>query len=152
MSLNVNTDTVLLIDAENAFNSINSKVILHNLKYTCHIIATYIINCHAIPSRLVITSGGEKKLMEAQNIFANSRVNITAEGQRDLVAVIGSTEYRDEYVKDSVKDWDNQLTILSTIAETQSQAAYLAFASGFKSKLNYFLRTPSETSSVHCYL
>ena len=30
---------------------------------------------------------------------------------------------------------------LSTIAETQPQAAYLAFASGFKSKLNYFLRS-----------
>ena len=30
---------------------------------------------------------------------------------------------------------------MSTIAETQLQAAYLAFASGFKSKLNYFLRS-----------
>ena len=39
-----------------------------------------------------------------------------------------------------VKVWDNQLTILSTIAETQPQAAYLAFANGFKSKL-YFLRS-----------
>ena len=54
-----------------------------------------------------------------------------------LGVVIGSIEYCDEYVKDLVKDWDNQLTILSTIAETQPQAAYLAFASGFKkSKLN----------------
>ena len=79
--------------------------------------------------------------MEAQNVFANSRVNITAEGKRHLGAVIGSTEYRDKYVKDVVKDWDNQLTILSTIVETQPQAAYLAFTNGFKSKLNYFLRT-----------
>ena len=30
---------------------------------------------------------------------------------------------------------------MSTIAETQPQAAYLAFSSGFKSKLNYFMRT-----------
>ena len=44
-------------------------------------------------------------------------------------------------MKDLVKDWDNRLTTLSTIPETQPQAAYLAFASGFKSKLNYFLRT-----------
>ena len=43
--------------------------------------------------------------------------------------------------KDLVKDWDSQLTILSTIAETQPQAAYLALVSGFKSKLNSFLRT-----------
>ena len=79
--------------------------------------------------------------MEAQNLFPNSRVNITAEGKRHLGAVIGSTKYRDEYMKDLVKDWDNQLTILSTIAEKQMQATYLAFVSGFKCKLNYFLRT-----------
>ena len=33
----------------------------------------------------------EKKMMEAQNLFANSRVDITAEGKRHLGAVIGST-------------------------------------------------------------
>ena len=64
-----------------------------------------------------------KKMMEAQILFANSRVIIiiTAEGKAHLGAVIGSMEYRDsdEYMKDLVKDWDNQLTILSTIAEIQ---------------------------------
>ena len=44
-------------------------------------------------------------------------------------------------MKDLVKDWATNVTILSTAAETQLQAAYLAFATGFKSKLNYFLRT-----------
>ena len=59
MSLNVDRDTVLLIDAENAFNSINRKIMLHNLKFICPIIATYIINCYATPSRLFIVNGGE---------------------------------------------------------------------------------------------
>ena len=45
-------------------------------------------------------------------------MNITAEGKRHFSAVIGSTEYREEYDEDLVRDWDNQLTILSTIAET----------------------------------
>ena len=84
--------------------------------------------------------------MEAQNLFANSRVNIRAEGKRHLGAVIGNTKHRGEYVKDLVKDWENQLTILSTIAETQQQAAYSAFASGFK--LNYFLRTIPNTRHI----
>ena len=79
--------------------------------------------------------------MEAQNLFPSLSVNIPAKGKRHFGAIVGSTEYHDEYEKDLVKDWDNQLTILSTIAERQPQAAYLAFASGFKSKLNYFLRT-----------
>ena len=34
---------------------------------------------------------------------------------------------------------------MSTITEAQPQATYLAFASGFKSKLNYFLRTIPNT-------
>ena len=82
----------------------------------------------------------EKKLLETQNIFANSQVNITAEGKRYPVAVIGSTEYRDKYVKNLVKDWHNQRTILSTIAKAQPQAAYLAYVNEFKNKLNCFLR------------
>ena len=44
-------------------------------------------------------------------------------------------------MQDLVKDWDNQLTILSTIAETQRQTTYSALVSGFKNKLNYLLRT-----------
>ena len=48
----------------------------------------------------------ENKLMKVQKLFANSRVNITAEGKRQLGAVVGSAEYRDEYVKDLVKKWD----------------------------------------------
>ena len=50
MSLNVDMD---------AFNSINRKLMLHNLKFICPIIATYIINCYATPSRLFIVGGGE---------------------------------------------------------------------------------------------
>ena len=55
-------------------------------------------------------------------------------------------------MKDLVKYWDNQLTILSTIAEIQSQAAYLAFASVFKSKLNYILRTIPNIRHLLTYL
>ena len=66
----------------------------------------------------ILPDSKRKKTMEGKNLFANSRVNITAQGKRHLGAVIGSTGYRDKYVKDLVKDWDKQLTILSTIAGT----------------------------------
>ena len=59
MILNIDADAVLLTDAEIAFNSKNRKVMLHNLKFICPIIATYILNCYATPSRLFIASGGE---------------------------------------------------------------------------------------------
>ena len=45
-----------------------------------------------------------------------------------------STEYRDHYMKDLVKDWDNQLTILSNIAEIQLQAVHLPL--GLKANLS----------------
>ena len=56
-----NTEAVLLIDAENAFNSINRKVMLHNMKFLCPLISTYICNCYAAPARLFIF-GGDKIL------------------------------------------------------------------------------------------
>ena len=56
MSLNVDTNAVPLIDAEKAFNSMNRKVMLHNLKFICPMIATFIITCYATPSRLSIVA------------------------------------------------------------------------------------------------
>ena len=43
-------------------------------------------------------------------------MNITTEGKKHFGAVIGGTEYRKECVKDLIKDWDSQLTILPTVA------------------------------------
>ena len=83
----------------------------------------------------------EDKLGEARNIFNDSTVNITIEGKKHLGAVIGSNEYREEYGKDLVNDWNNQLVLLPSIAQSQPHAAYSAFVSDFKSKLNYFMKT-----------
>ena len=44
-----NMEGILLIDAENAFNSINLKVMLPNLKFIFPVIATYISNCCTCP-------------------------------------------------------------------------------------------------------
>ena len=55
---------ILLIDAENAFNSVNRKVMLHNLKFICPVIATYISNCYMCPAGLFIIGGGESPSKE----------------------------------------------------------------------------------------
>ena len=81
----------------------------------------------------------EDKLGEARNVFNDSNVNITIEEKRHLGAVIGSNKYREEYMKDLVNDWNNQLVLLSSIAESQPQTVYSAFVSDFKSKLSYFM-------------
>ncbi|XP_057302766.1 uncharacterized protein LOC130636933 [Hydractinia symbiolongicarpus] len=56
---NDDTEAVLLIDAENAFNSINRKVMLHNISKLCPMIATFINNCYAVPARLFVIGGKE---------------------------------------------------------------------------------------------
>ena len=41
------TEAVLLIDAINAFNTVNRKVLLHNDKVICPAISTYVNNCYS---------------------------------------------------------------------------------------------------------
>ena len=55
---NEDTEAVLLIDAENAFNFINQKVWPY-LNFVCPIITTYITNCYITPSRLFLIAGRE---------------------------------------------------------------------------------------------
>ena len=52
-------EAVLLVDASNAFNSINRTVFLHNVEVICPSIARYVKNCYSINSRLFIIGGGE---------------------------------------------------------------------------------------------
>ena len=49
----------MLIDASNAFNSINRKAFLHNVRIICPSIATFTINCYSSPSRLFVVGGTE---------------------------------------------------------------------------------------------
>ena len=53
------TDGVLLLDASNAFNSINRKAMINNfnLQHTCPTIANCIWNTYSFPSRLFVQGG-----------------------------------------------------------------------------------------------
>ena len=43
-------EAVLLVDASNAFNSINRNVFLHNVTIICPAIAMYVKNCYSLHS------------------------------------------------------------------------------------------------------
>ena len=58
------TDAVLLVDADNAFNSINKKAMLHNISLTCPLITTFIANCYMEPARLFVAWNHEIKSRE----------------------------------------------------------------------------------------
>ena len=48
---------VLLVDAENAFNSINKNVMIHNISVVCPEISTYVSNCYQSTARLFVIGG-----------------------------------------------------------------------------------------------
>ena len=53
------SEAVLLVDASNAFNNINRKAILHNVRILCPILACYVNNCYRLPARLFVVGGRE---------------------------------------------------------------------------------------------
>ena len=57
-------EEVLLVDASNAFNSINRNVFLHNVTIICPVIAIYVKNCYSLHPRLFIIGGNEIRSCE----------------------------------------------------------------------------------------
>ena len=65
-------------------------------------------------------------------------------GQASSWFLLGSQEYTDRFVKGKVKEWCNELEKLSSIAETQSHAAYAAITHGLADKWNYLSRSTQD--------
>ena len=106
------TDAVLLVDAANAFNSINRKVMLNNIQYIHPAMAVYTYNCYITASRLFVQGGKEissvvKPNLEqsAKEIFAGTDVCITTDGHNYLGGYIGSGEGKSNYIRTLVRKW-----------------------------------------------
>ena len=61
----------------------------------------------------------EDQLPYGTELFENLNINITVEEKRHLRAVAERGGYKREYVHRLVKDWNSQLCMLSTVAESQ---------------------------------
>ena len=89
-----------------------------------------------------------EKYETAKRIFNETNLNINNEGKRHLGAVVGTEEFRKEFVIIRVNDWVAELKLLSKIAEFCPQAAYCAFTSGFRQKFNYVIQTITNISHL----
>ena len=85
----------------------------------------------------------------AKEVFGETMINITTEGQKHLGAALGSRSYLEEYVGEKVEDWVNQVTNLAAFASSQPQASYAAFTFGLRHRWTYFLRTSPD---IECLL
>ena len=61
---NEESEAVLLIDAQNAFNSVNRAAFLHNIKIICPTLSTFVKNCYQFNSRLFVIGGAELESSE----------------------------------------------------------------------------------------
>ena len=217
-------EAVLLVDASNAFNTLNRQAMMHNISVLCPTLATYVKNTYKVPPRLFVakdvelrseegtTQGDpiamgayalglsvlqskisqnntrakhiayaddlvglgklqeiknlwdeickhgpplgynpnakksclivkEEKKDQAMEIFKDTGIMITTEGQKHLRAVIGSPEFKSTFTKNLVDKWVLELQELSKIAKTEPHAAYSNFVFSFKMKWNYYMRT-----------
>ena len=89
-----------------------------------------------------------EKYETAKVIFKDTNLNITNEGKRHLGAVVGTGEFRKEYVIMRVNEWVTELKLLTKIAKFYPQAAYCAFTSGLRKKFKSVIRTIPNISHL----
>jgi hypothetical protein len=214
---NEESEAVLLVDAKNAFNSMNRKNALRTVSKVCPEFYQYLHNTYQVPTRQYISGskegqlimskegsaqgdtaampmfgintrpiieslhettdavqiwyvddgcaggkleevlswwnhlcaiGGEygyeptarktwlivkdpSNLPKAQKLFNpmndSNGVQITVKGNRHLGAVLGTTEFREEYVSNKVSKWVEDVKNLALIAKSEPQNAYAVF-------------------------
>lgn len=222
-------EAVLLVDAKNAFNTINRKTMLHNINIKCPSLAMYVKNTYKEPSNMYINNRNNNSVKVVQSlegttqgdpvamamyaiglsvlqdkivfgktnvkqvayaddlsgagkitdikgwwdlvnengptigytpnaaksvlivkpelynlgveIFNGSGVSITKEGQRHLGAVIGTEEFKKEYIEEKVLKWVKEVEVLADIAKTEPHAAYSAYTHGLQHQWRFVMRT-----------
>ena len=76
-----------------------------------------------------------------REVFKETSINVTVQGQKHLGAVLGSGEYLEEYVSEKVSNWVNEVATLAEFALSEPQACYAAYTFGLKHRWTSFLRT-----------
>ena len=91
----------------------------------------------------------DKKLEEAKLTFKKTGVKITSDGMRHLGAAIGSSSFKDSYVKEKIAEWIASVERLAKIAVTEPQAAFSAFIQRLQSRWVFVVRTvPSLANAM----
>ena len=84
----------------------------------------------------------------AEELFGADGVNITTEGKRHIGAVLGTEEFREEFVKVKVQKWKNDVHELSAIAKEEPQAALCAYNVGLCQRWKFLQRTVEGISHL----
>ena len=90
----------------------------------------------------------EEHVLSAREVFEGTQISITTEGERHMGAVIGSEEFKRQYVQDKVSKWVQDITTLAEIARDEPQAAYSSFTKAISHRWTYVQRTIPNISDL----
>ncbi len=99
------------------------------------------------PSKTVLIVKQEHEAY-ANQIFNGTGIEITTSGQRHLGAVLGTTSYRDAYIKDKVEKWITDIEELAEIAVEEPQAALSAYTKAMCHRWTFIQRTVPNISDL----
>ena len=60
---------------------------------------------------------------KAIHVFNDTNIQITTQGRRHLGVVLGTSQFRNEYIMEKINKWVEELHVLSEIAKIEPQAA-----------------------------
>ena len=103
---------------------------------------------HPLPTKkiLIVKEGFVEKAKEA---FHGTDITITTQGERHMGAVIGSTEFKEEYVSEKVTKWVQQdIEELTLIAKDEPQVALSSYTKAISHKWTYLQSCTRYRSSV----
>lgn len=96
------------------------------------------------PSKTILIVKSPEDFQRAEKIFSGTRISITMSGERHLGAVIGSHEFRSNYVQEKVNQWVQDAEQLTNIAEDEPQLAYTAFTKALCMRWCFIQRTIAD--------
>ena len=103
--------------------------------------------CYAFPkavkTHLIVKSS--ELYEKAEEIFGRDGIKVTTDGARHIGAVIGSKEYKEQYVNNKIKKWMEDVSQLSLIAKEEPQTALSTFNTGLSQRWKFIQQTVSDT-------
>jgi len=91
-----NSECLLLVDADNAFNKLNRNVSLENIKRLCHPMYTYLYNSYNTPAMLYLENGDHLLSQEGVTQGENAAMAMYALSTWPLIQALSNETANDE--------------------------------------------------------
>jgi len=93
------------------------------------------------PIKCVLIVKDVNKLQRAKTILDEYEIEITTKVRCYLGVVIGNEEFKNVYIEEKIKEWIEDLKMLTSIAKSELQTAYLAMTFAFQHQWKFVQRT-----------